>query len=57
MLICAPPCAGRRRDALLVAEGLDEVLACARRRGGDLEHAFSHELRQTCLTQLGPSFS
>jgi len=42
---------GPRRGLPLSAEGLDEVLAGARRRAG-LEHATSHELRHTCLTRL-----
>jgi site-specific recombinase XerD len=42
---------GPRRGHPLTAEGLDEVLAGARRRAG-LEHATCHELRHTCLTRL-----
>jgi integrase/recombinase XerD len=42
---------GSRRGLPLSAEGLDEVLAGARRRAG-LEHATCHELRHTCLTRL-----
>jgi len=42
---------GPRRGLPLSAEGLDEILAGARRRGG-LEHATCHELRHTCLTRL-----
>jgi len=42
---------GPRRGLPLSAEGLDEVLAGARRRAG-LEHATCHELRHTCLTRL-----
>ena len=42
---------GPRRGMPLSAEGLDEVLAGARRRAG-LEHATCHELRHTCLTRL-----
>jgi site-specific recombinase XerD len=42
---------GPRRGQPLSAEGLDEVLAGARRRAG-LEHATCHELRHTCLTRL-----
>lgn len=33
------------------AEGLDEVLAGARRRAG-LDHGTCHQLRHTCLTRL-----
>src|SRR5215472_3101017 len=43
---------GPRRGLPLSAEGLDEVLDGARRRAG-LAHATCHELRHTCLTQLG----
>ena len=42
---------GPRRGLPLSAEGLDEVLAGARRRAG-LEHATCHQLRHTCLTRL-----
>ena len=42
---------GSRRGLPLSAEGLDEILAGARRRAG-LEHATCHELRHTCLTRL-----
>jgi integrase/recombinase XerD len=42
---------GPRRGLPLSAEGLDEILAGARTRGG-LEHATCHELRHTCLTRL-----
>ena len=42
---------GPRRGRPLSAEGLDEILAGARRRAG-LEHATCHELRHTCLTRL-----
>jgi len=42
---------GPRRGLPLSAEGLDEILSCARRRAG-LEHATCHELRRTCLTRL-----
>jgi integrase/recombinase XerD len=42
---------GPRRRLPLSAEGLDEILAGARRRAG-LEHATCHELRHTCLTRL-----
>jgi site-specific recombinase XerD len=42
---------GPRRGLPLSAEGLDEVLAGARRRAR-LEHATCHELRHTCLTRL-----
>jgi integrase len=40
---------GPRRGLPLSAEGLDEILAGARRRAG-LEHATCHELRHTSLT-------
>ena len=42
---------GPRRGLPLSAEGLDEILAGARRRAR-LEHATCHELRHTCLTRL-----
>lgn len=42
---------GPHRGRPLSAEGLDEILAGARRRAG-LEHATCHELRHTCLTRL-----
>jgi len=42
---------GPRRGLALSAEGLDEILAGARRRAG-LAHATCHELRHTCLTRL-----
>ena len=42
---------GPRRGQPLSADGLDEVLAGARRRAG-LAHATCHELRHTCLTRL-----
>ena len=42
---------GQRRGQPLSAEGLDEILAGARRRAG-LERATCHELRRTCLTRL-----
>ena len=42
---------GPRRGQPLSAEGLDEILAGARRRAG-LDHATCHELRHTCLTRL-----
>jgi site-specific recombinase XerD len=42
---------GPRRGLPLSAEGLDEILAGARRRAG-LEHATCHELRHACLTRL-----
>ena len=42
---------GPRRGLPLPAEGLDEILAGARRRAG-LDHATCHELRHTCLTRL-----
>ena len=42
---------GPRRGLPPSAEGLDEILAGARRRAG-LEHATCHELRHTCLTRL-----
>ena len=41
---------GPRRGLPLSAEGLDEILAGARRAG--LDHATCHELRHTCLTRL-----
>ncbi|MGQ0434567.1 MAG: tyrosine-type recombinase/integrase [Microthrixaceae bacterium] len=42
---------GPRRGQQLSAEGVDEILAGARRRAR-LEHATCHELRHTCLTRL-----
>jgi integrase/recombinase XerD len=42
---------GPRRGLRLSAEGLDEILAGARKRAG-LQHATCHELRHTCLTRL-----
>jgi integrase/recombinase XerD len=42
---------GRRRGQPLSADGLDEVLAGARRRAG-LETGTCHQLRHTCLTRL-----
>jgi integrase/recombinase XerD len=42
---------GPRRGLPLSAEGLDEILAGARRRAG-LERATCHQLRHTCLTRL-----
>jgi integrase/recombinase XerD len=42
---------GPRRGQPLSAEGLDEILAGARRRAG-LEHGTCHQLRHTCLTRL-----
>jgi integrase len=42
---------GPRRGLPLSAEGLDEILAGARRRAG-LDHATCHELRHACLTRL-----
>jgi integrase/recombinase XerD len=42
---------GPRCGLPLSAEGLDEILAGARRRAG-LGHATCHELRHTCLTRL-----
>jgi integrase len=42
---------GPRRGHPLSAEGVDEILAGARRRAG-LEHGTCHELRHTCLTRL-----
>jgi len=42
---------GPRRGQPLSAEGLDEILAGARKRAG-LQHATCHELRHTCLTRL-----
>ncbi len=42
---------GRRRGKPLSADGLDEVLAGARRRAG-LQTGTCHQLRHTCLTRL-----
>ena len=42
---------GRRLGEPLSAEGVDEILAAARRRAG-LEHGTCHQLRHTCLTRL-----
>jgi len=42
---------GPRRGRPLTADGLDEIVRGARRRGG-LAHATCHELRHTCLTRL-----
>jgi integrase/recombinase XerD len=42
---------GPRRGRPLSADGLDEIVAGARRRAG-LRHATCHELRHTCLTRL-----
>jgi site-specific recombinase XerD len=42
---------GPRRGQPLSAEGIDEVLAGARRRAG-LDHGTCHQLRHTCLTRL-----
>jgi integrase len=42
---------GPRRGMALSAEGLDEVMAAARKRAG-LTHGTCHELRHTCLTRL-----
>jgi site-specific recombinase XerD len=42
---------GPRRGMALSTEGLDEVMAAARKRAG-LEHGTCHELRHTCLTRL-----
>jgi integrase/recombinase XerD len=42
---------GPRRGLPMSAEGLDEILAGARKRAG-LAHATCHELRHTCLTRL-----
>jgi integrase len=42
---------GPRRGQPLSADGLDEILAGARRRAG-LERGTCHELRHTCLTRL-----
>jgi integrase/recombinase XerD len=42
---------GPRRGMPLSTEGLDEVMASAKRRAG-LVHATCHELRHTCLTRL-----
>jgi hypothetical protein len=43
---------GPRRGLPLSVKGMDEILAAARHRAG-LGHATCHELRHTCLTQLG----
>ena len=42
---------GPRRGGPLSTEGLDEVMASARKRAG-LSHGTCHELRHTCLTRL-----
>jgi integrase/recombinase XerD len=42
---------GPRRGSPLSAEGIDEIMAGARRRA-NLEQATCHELRHTCLTRL-----
>jgi integrase/recombinase XerD len=42
---------GPRRGEPLSSEGLDEILAGARRRAG-LQRATCHQLRHTCLTRL-----
>jgi integrase/recombinase XerD len=42
---------GPRRGLALSSEGVDEVIAAARKRAG-LEHGTCHELRHTCLTRL-----
>jgi integrase/recombinase XerD len=42
---------GPRRGSPLSAEGIDEIIAGARRRAG-LEHGTCHQLRHTCLTRL-----
>jgi site-specific recombinase XerD len=42
---------GPHRGRPLSADGLDEIVRGARRRGG-LAHATCHELRHTCLTRL-----
>ena len=42
---------GPRRGQPLSAEGVDEIIAGARRRAG-LEHGTCHQLRHTCLTRL-----
>ena len=42
---------GPRRGKPLSAEGLDEILAGARRRAG-LDHGTCHQLRHTCVTRL-----
>ena len=42
---------GPRRGRPLSAEGVDEVIAGARRRAG-LTHGTCHQLRHTCLTRL-----
>jgi site-specific recombinase XerD len=40
-----------RRGRPLTAEGVDEIMAGARRRAG-LDHGTCHQLRHTCLTRL-----
>jgi hypothetical protein len=52
-VLVAGGCGGERLDAqhAAVREGLDEILAGARRRAG-LERGTCHELRHTCLTRL-----
>jgi site-specific recombinase XerD len=42
---------GPSRGSPLSAEGIDEIIAGARRRAG-LEHGTCHQLRHTCLTRL-----
>ena len=42
---------GPRRGMALSSEGLDEVMAAARKRAG-LVHGTCHELRHTCFTRL-----
>jgi len=42
---------GPRRGQPLSAEGVDEIMAGARRRAG-LDRATCHQLRHTCLTRL-----
>jgi len=42
---------GPRRGGPLSIEGLDEIMASARKRAG-LVHGTCHELRHTCLTRL-----
>jgi integrase/recombinase XerD len=42
---------GRRRGSPLSVEGIDEIIARARRRAR-LEHGTCHQLRHTCLTRL-----
>ena len=42
---------GPRRGQPLSAEGVDEIIAGARKRAG-LTHGTCHQLRHTCLTRL-----